>query len=150
MNNAAKAVMTDIPDIVMSYGVSDEYRLLMKGHINNLYNTTFWALIQLGGLDAKSAEKELAGTLAADKHEILFSRFRINYNKEPEIYKKGSIIIYDCKSESLETTKDNIVSKSPPKNHSKRKEKCRITILHLDLIKDDFWESRKWILDCNG
>lgn len=32
----------------------------MKGHINNLYNTTFWALIQLGGLDAKGAEKELA------------------------------------------------------------------------------------------
>ena len=32
----------------------------MEGHINNLYNTTFWALIQMGGLDAKSAEKELA------------------------------------------------------------------------------------------
>jgi len=31
-----------------------------EGHINNLYNTTFWALIQIGGLDAKSAEKELA------------------------------------------------------------------------------------------
>ena len=30
------------------------------GHINNLYNTTFWALIQMGGLDAKEAEKELA------------------------------------------------------------------------------------------
>ena len=30
------------------------------GHINNLYNTTFWALIQMGGLDAKGAEKELA------------------------------------------------------------------------------------------
>jgi hypothetical protein len=29
------------------------------GHINNLYNTTFWALIQIGGLDPKSAEKEL-------------------------------------------------------------------------------------------
>ena len=32
----------------------------MEGHINNLYNTTFWALIQMGGLDAKGAEKELA------------------------------------------------------------------------------------------
>jgi tRNA(His) 5'-end guanylyltransferase len=31
-----------------------------EGHINNLYNTTFWALIQIGGLDAKTAEKELA------------------------------------------------------------------------------------------
>jgi tRNA(His) 5'-end guanylyltransferase len=31
-----------------------------KGHINNLYNTTFWALIQNGGMDAKEAEKALA------------------------------------------------------------------------------------------
>jgi tRNA(His) 5'-end guanylyltransferase len=31
-----------------------------KGHINNLYNTTFWALIQKGGMDPKEAEKELA------------------------------------------------------------------------------------------
>lgn len=30
------------------------------GHINNLYNTTFWALIQSGGMDAKEAEKALA------------------------------------------------------------------------------------------
>jgi len=30
------------------------------GHINNLYNTTFWTLIQQGGLTAKEAEKELA------------------------------------------------------------------------------------------
>jgi len=34
--------------------------LKSKGHINNLYNTTFWALIQQGGMDAKAAEKELA------------------------------------------------------------------------------------------
>ena len=32
----------------------------LVGHINNLYNTTFWALIQLGGMDGKEAEKELA------------------------------------------------------------------------------------------
>ena len=84
----------------------------MEGHINNLYNTTFWALIQIGGLDAKGAEKELAvsssfsvevidrangmkGSLAADKNEILFSRFKINYNNEPEIYKKGSVVFRD-------------------------------------------------------
>lgn len=26
MNAAAKAVMTDLPDVAMAYGVSDEYR----------------------------------------------------------------------------------------------------------------------------
>lgn len=88
------------------------------GHINNLYNTTFWALIQQGGMSAKEAEKELAvsdsnpkffksdwyasiltnqnkGSLSADKNEILFSKFKINYNNEPEIYKKGSIVLRD-------------------------------------------------------
>jgi len=30
-----------------------------KGHINNLYNTTFWALIQRGKMDAIEAEKFL-------------------------------------------------------------------------------------------
>lgn len=34
--------------------------LTWQGHINNLYNTTFWALIQLGGLDNTEAEKTLA------------------------------------------------------------------------------------------
>lgn len=86
-----------------------------QGHINNLYNTTFWALIQNGGMDAKDAEKELAvrlipvrersrltlqGSLAADKNEILFSRFQINYNNEPEIYKKGSVVFRDVSSRS--------------------------------------------------
>lgn len=32
------------------------------------------------------------GTLAADKHEMLFSRFQMNYNDEPEIFRKGSVI----------------------------------------------------------
>lgn len=31
----------------------------LLGHINNLYNTTFWALIQLGGLDNTEADKTL-------------------------------------------------------------------------------------------
>lgn len=38
------------------------------------------------------------GTLAADKNEILFSRFKINYNNEPELFKKGSVIHRDVYS----------------------------------------------------
>lgn len=33
--------------------------LVVSGHINNLYNTTFWALQQKGGMSATEAEKEL-------------------------------------------------------------------------------------------
>lgn len=30
------------------------------GHINNLYNTTFWALVNRGGMARPTAEKELS------------------------------------------------------------------------------------------
>ena len=80
------------------------------GHINNLYNTTFWALVQKGGMDASNAQERLQvfgfnsislvvfrlilkqGTIASEKHEILFSQFEMNYNDEADMFKKGSII----------------------------------------------------------
>lgn len=34
--------------------------LTHTGHINNLYNTTFWSLVQLGGINNTEAEKMLA------------------------------------------------------------------------------------------
>lgn len=128
MNAAAKAVMTDLPDITIAYGVSDEYSFVFHKtcslferrssklvstvvstftayyihlwssyfpdtpmspplpsfdgravcypsvqnlrdymswrqvdcHINNLYNTSFWSLVQLGNMGPKEAEKFLA------------------------------------------------------------------------------------------
>ncbi|KAF2661984.1 Thg1-domain-containing protein [Lophiostoma macrostomum CBS 122681] len=64
-------------------------------HINNLYNTAFWTLVQQGGMEARAAERELSGTVSSDKNEILFSRFQINYNNEPEIFRKGSVLYRD-------------------------------------------------------
>ena len=61
-------------------------------HINNLYNTTFWALVDKGGLSATEAEERLKGTVARDKNEILFSRFGTNYNNEEEMFRKGSVL----------------------------------------------------------
>ncbi|KIY01971.1 uncharacterized protein Z520_02109 [Fonsecaea multimorphosa CBS 102226] len=61
-------------------------------HINNLYNTTFWALVQRGGMTHTAAEEFLKGTVASDKNEILWSRFGINYNNEPEMFRKGSVV----------------------------------------------------------
>lgn len=181
MNTAAKAVVTELPDITIAYGVSDEYSFVFHKactlferrasklvstvvstftanyvyfwsthfpdtplspplpsfdgravcypsvqnlrdymswrqvdcHINNLYNTSFWSLIQVKGLDNKEAEKRLAGTYAADKNEILFSECSINYNNEPEIYKKGSVIFRDvCTPISVPGTSTNSNSTS--------------------------------------
>jgi len=226
MNAAAKAVMAELPDIVIAYGISDEYSFVFHKscvlferrsskivttivstftayyvhlwvsffpdmaltpplpsfdgrtvqypsaqnlrdymswrqvdcHINNLYNTTFWALIQKGGMDATDAEKELAGSLSADKNELLFSRFKINYNNEPEIYKKGSVLFRDYEllepsaasaaNDMEETANVDIgeVSKSQADKERKKRAKARITVQHLDIIKDEFWEKRPWLL----
>ena len=67
-------------------------------------------MVQQGGIDATQAEERLKvldlrgvimlgftlilmqGTVASEKNEILFSEFEVNYNNEPELFKKGSII----------------------------------------------------------
>ncbi|CEJ88862.1 Putative tRNA(His) guanylyltransferase [[Torrubiella] hemipterigena] len=225
MNAAAKAVVTDLPEIVIAYGVSDEYSFVFHKtctlferresklvstivstftanyvhkwstyfpdmplasplptfdgravcyptvqnlrdymswrqadcHINNLYNTSFWALVKLGGQDNKEAEKTLAGTLAADKNEILFSKFKINYNNEPEIFRKGSVVFRDyelVEPESHNTTTESIdaismpveQSKSQAEKDKKRRAKARVVVEFLDIIKDEFWDKRPWIL----
>ena len=81
-------------------------------HINNLYNTTFWSLVLKGGLSNQEAQKRILHTQAKDKNEILFSDFGINYNNEPEQFRKGTLLI---------------------KNGSKVQES------NQDLIGDHFW-----------
>ncbi|KAG6066204.1 Glucose-responsive transcription factor [Claviceps aff. humidiphila group G2b] len=224
MNAAAKAVVIDLPETVIAYGVSDEYSFVFHKscnlferrasklvstivstftanyvyswgtyfpdtplsfplptfdgravcypsvqnlrdylswrqvdcHINNLYNTTFWLLIQLGGLDNKEAERTLAGTLAADKNEILFSRFNINYNNEPDIFKKGSVIfrdyeLVDAEPHAVALEMDDLAepvqqSKSQAERDRKKRAKARVVVSHTDIIKDEFWNRRPWIL----
>ncbi|OAX85429.1 hypothetical protein ACJ72_00200 [Emergomyces africanus] len=234
MNTAACAVMKDLPDLIIAYGVSDEYRcglLLINGdlniyeylilitafdkasfstgavsylsgeaepgflpsfdgravqypslknlrdymswrqadcHINNLYNTTFWNMILRGGMSNTEAEKALQGTVSGDKNEILFSKFGINYNNEPEMFRKGSVIFRDYEIQPQTEEKTSGVSKEimesleesdvgeqgPPRELTKSQmarlrkmqKKATIVVTHLDIIKDDFWDQRPWIL----
>lgn len=145
-------------------------------HINNLYNTTFWTLVQQGGMTTKEAEEALKGTVSSDKNEILFSRFGINYNNEPEMYKKGSIVfrnythglepanppseqctqssVTDLPSETTHIDPDTIFTAVPPEPVSKTqaskqrklRSKAKVVVEHVDIIKDDFWRKRPWIL----
>jgi tRNA(His) guanylyltransferase len=39
------------------------------------------------------AHQRLKGTFSKEKNEILFTQFGINYNDEPEVYKRGTILI---------------------------------------------------------
>ena len=63
-------------------------------HINNLYNTTFWALVLKGGRTEQEATKELEGTMSADKHEILHTKFGINYDQLEPMFRKGTTLVW--------------------------------------------------------
>lgn len=139
-------------------------------HINNLYNTTFWALVQKGGISTTEAEEELKGTVAAEKNEILFSRFGINYNDVGETERKGSVVYRDyewrARSEEGAERKGTVeagvdgdgdgfgeakeMSKTQKEKMRKAKLKAKVVVEHVDIIKDEFWEKRPWILGGKG
>ncbi|KAK8245990.1 tRNAHis guanylyltransferase-like protein Thg1 [Phyllosticta capitalensis] len=234
MNEAGVGVMRELPDLILAYGISDEYSFVFHKdcnlferraaklvttvattftsyfihlwpkhfpdkaltppmpsfdgravmypsvenlrdymswrqvdcHINNLYNTTFWTLINRGGMTGTAAEQRLAGTVSSDKHEILFKEFGINYNNEDDLYKKGTVLYRDYELEEPKTTSAiaeqsatpatpsmtsadaaiAVVSKTQAEKEKKRRAKAGVKVEHVDVIKDEFWQRRPWIL----
>lgn len=51
-------------------------------------------------MGAREAEQRLKGTVSSDKNEILFKEFGINYNNEPECFKKGTVLYRDVRDAS--------------------------------------------------
>ncbi|KAH8249658.1 hypothetical protein KR032_011118 [Drosophila birchii] len=96
-------------------------------HVNNLYNTAFWKLVLEKGLTNQEAEAKLRGTFSADKNELLFQEFGINYNNLPGMYRKGTILL----------RKRVIVDE---------KTRQAIVPLHEDLISSQFWKEHTEIL----
>lgn len=120
-------------------------------HINNLYNTTFWSLVCKGGMTPKEAENSLIGTLAKDKNEILFSKFNINYNNEPEIAKKGTLIIREelnlTKIPQKKVESKEELSQRQKQRQEKKRRKMTIAEYHVDIIGEKFWKDRQYIFD---
>jgi len=121
-------------------------------HINNLYNTVFWALVQKGGMSNQEAEKRLKGTFSNDKNEILFSQFGINYNTEPDKFKKGTTLYRKKVEIPLEATSEtemSDISKLSGKQKFAAKSKLRTVIeeIHGDIIQDEFWNSNPHLMD---
>ncbi|KAF9456567.1 Thg1 C terminal domain-containing protein [Collybia nuda] len=130
-------------------------------HINNLYNTVFWALVQQGKQTTAEAHATLRGTVSKEKHEILFSRFNINYNQLNEQFKKGSVLVREEIPEpqlgatpAIPAQEDNFIStpETSPTGNKKKKEKRKakpkthIVVLHCDIIQDGFWITRPGLL----
>ncbi|RIB26085.1 tRNAHis guanylyltransferase-domain-containing protein [Gigaspora rosea] len=98
-------------------------------HINNLYNTCFWALVHSGKTETE-AENVLRGTVSSEKNELLYSQFNINYNKLPEMYRKGSVIIRQ--EAEINTINQKGIDVTRKKNI--------VTVSHEDIIRDEFWK----------
>jgi len=105
-------------------------------HINNLYNTCFWALVGSGKTEIE-AENALKGTLSDFKNELLFSQFQINYNNLPQMFKKGSVLI---RRKMEENVKDSRTGEDTIRT------KLRVVVLHEDIIDKKFWDSNPGLL----
>lgn len=116
-------------------------------HINNLYNTTFWNLVLKGGMTTKEAENKLIGTLSSDKNEILFKEFDINYNNEPEIFKKGTVITREYDDWKKPTNDELELSERQLQRMKKARKKATVVVQHIDIINDKFWDSRPWLTE---
>nr|XP_017214498.1 probable tRNA(His) guanylyltransferase isoform X1 [Danio rerio] len=114
-------------------------------HINNLYNTAFWTLVQKGGLTTTQAEERLNGTLATDKNEILFSEFNINYNNESSVYKKGTTLIWEKVNET--TTKQIKRPNEEETEVTVTRTRKKVTSHSCDVIGDQFWDEHPDILE---
>ena len=123
-------------------------------HINNLYNTTFWNMVLKGEMTGTEAEEKLKGTVAADKNEILFGQFGVNYNFEPAIFRKGTVVYraYDLEEDGVTKAANWLEgleveqSRTQVEKEKKRKRKAKVVVEHVDLIGDGFWEERPYIL----
>ncbi len=52
----------------------------------------------------------------------------------------------DIDEDSAKTLEQAELSKTQEEKDRKRRAKARITVQHVDIIKDEFWERRPWLL----
>jgi hypothetical protein len=126
------------------------------------------------GNQKKDAHESLRGTESGRKHDILFSQFGINYSALPLRYRKGSVLVREqlsngeidaseisiqdvprtnsygsLTSNHITIGSENgatVTSPRPHGNHRTRQESTRIALLHCDIIGEDFWNHRPYLL----
>ena len=108
-------------------------------HINCQYNTAFWALVQRGGLSRPAAQARLAGTKTADKNELLFSEFGINYAQLPPLHRRGSVL------RRARVAEPPAAEGGDHAAHAPRLRSC-VVIEHDDMIGDAFWAAHPELL----
>lgn len=111
-------------------------------HINNLYNTCFWACVLKGGKTRTEAEAFLKGTLSDFKNEMLFTDFGINYSAIEAVFRKGTLIVRrEVVDPAKEAKRKELLAKDPTLRVSEVKKKVRLVECNDDLIQKSFWEA---------
>ena len=115
-------------------------------HINNLYNTTFWALVDKGNLNKEEAHEKLKKTISSEKNDILFNDFGINYNNENIVFKKGTLILRLKNPKVKNFYKfDDLLIKDDDfcKNLIMGEENNIFAVCHEDVFNNNFWNNEK-------
>ncbi|CDF77390.1 unnamed protein product [Chondrus crispus] len=119
-------------------------------HVNNLFNTAFWALVK-GGKSQRESEEILKGTSSKEKNEMLFTEYGINYNDEDAMFRKGSFIVSNLPSGrwggevSLKRTREGEAASSECGMAGGDGDGKFVT-LHVDIIGDTFWNENPDLL----
>lgn len=102
-------------------------------HINNLYNTCFWSLVLQSSLSEAEAHRRLSATNSAQKNEMLFRDYGVNYNSLPPIFRKGTVLARHAPLITVHNPKTGEQTTRPGKK--------KITVeWHQDIITDpQFW-----------
>lgn len=81
----------------------------------------------------------IQGTVSADKNELLFSEFKINYNSLPELFRKGSVIYRKRVGENIMTND----GKPAVRN------RWRLVCENRDIIGEAFWLDNPRLLNAH-
>lgn len=116
-------------------------------HINCQYNTTFWALVG-DGTPRAEAQALLAGTDAAFKNELLFSRFGLSYASLPPLQRRGSVLVRERLEPAGggEDGGDGAALGNGDLPAQRARVRSRVAVLHTDIMGEDFWAARPRLL----
>ncbi|KAI8900664.1 tRNAHis guanylyltransferase-domain-containing protein [Globomyces pollinis-pini] len=110
-------------------------------HINNLYNTAFWTLVQheKNPITEREAEAILKKLDSGGKNELLFQN-GLNYNNIDAVYRKGilNLLIFPGSTLVRETKAVNEISKNTGEGIVRKRK--MVLIKHCDIIGNDFWQ----------
>ena len=92
----------------------------------------------------------LQDTCSAEKNELLFSKFGINYNNLPQLYRKGTTLIWQSarpkEAEETQPADPHNTTQTDSRPAVKKQIKPEVVVLNVDIIGEQFWKEHSHIL----